>query len=178
MPVFTIDKYDNITVFASSRQIERSREGIEIFSSLQELAVLAESWPAARLTEIWNSLPGVVPVKRFAGRRIAVGRIWNAIQSLKPASNVRAPSEASGKSSARKKAGARTRPVKRKNSKTARVIELLQRSGGATLKAIMRATGWQAHSVRGFISGQLGKKMGLIVQSLKRDGERVYCLKG
>ena len=106
MPVFTIDKYDNITVFASSRQIERSREGIEIFSSLQELAVLAESWPAARLTEIWNSLPGVVPVKRFAGRRIAVGRIWNAIQSLKPASNVRAPSEASGKSSARKKAGA------------------------------------------------------------------------
>jgi hypothetical protein len=41
----------------------------------------------------------------------------------------------------------------------------------------MRATGWQAHSVRGFISGQLGKKMGLRVRSFERDGERVYAIK-
>ena len=39
----------------------------------------------------------------------------------------------------------------------------------------MSATGWQAHSVRGFISGSLGKKMGLTVDSFKReDGERGY----
>jgi hypothetical protein len=49
---------------------------------------------------------------------------------------------------------------------------------GGTLKAIMRATGWQAHSVRGFISGQLVKKMGLGVGSFARDGERVYIIKG
>jgi hypothetical protein len=42
----------------------------------------------------------------------------------------------------------------------------------------MRATDWQAHSVRGFISGQLGKKMGLRVRSFERDGERVYHIKG
>ena len=42
----------------------------------------------------------------------------------------------------------------------------------------MRATGWQAHSVRGFISGQLGKKMGLTVKSTKgEDGERTYSVK-
>ena len=49
---------------------------------------------------------------------------------------------------------------------------------GSTLKAIMRATGWQAHSVRGFVSGQLGKKMGLRVKSFRREGERVYRVQG
>jgi Protein of unknown function (DUF3489) len=42
----------------------------------------------------------------------------------------------------------------------------------------MKATGWQAHSVRGFLSGQLGKKMGLRVRSFQRNGERVYAIKG
>ena len=49
--------------------------------------------------------------------------------------------------------------------------------GGATLAQIMKATDWQAHSVRGFISGALGKKMGLTVDSIRReDGERVYSI--
>jgi len=65
----------------------------------------------------------------------------------------------------------------RQGSKTAKVLDLLQRSGGATLREIMKATDWQPHSVRGFISGTLGKKMGLKVESVKReDGERVYSL--
>ena len=54
---------------------------------------------------------------------------------------------------------------------------MLERPQGATLKAIMRATGWQTHSVRGFISGQLKKKMGLKVRSSKREGECVYSIK-
>ena len=65
----------------------------------------------------------------------------------------------------------------RQGSKTARVLELVKRSGGATLKHIMKATGWQAHSVRGFLSGTVGKKMGLKIESSKtNDGERVYSL--
>ena len=65
----------------------------------------------------------------------------------------------------------------RQGSKTAKVLELVKRSGGATLKHIMKATGWQSHSVRGFLSGTLGKKMGLKIESSKtNDGERVYCL--
>jgi len=64
-------------------------------------------------------------------------------------------------------------------SKTAQVLGLLQRSGGATLKELMQATAWQAHSVRGFLSGALRKKMGLAVTSTKgADEERRYAVKG
>jgi hypothetical protein len=65
----------------------------------------------------------------------------------------------------------------REGSKTAKVLDLLKRPGGASLKELMKATGWQAHSVRGFISGTLGKKMGLKIESTKsEDGGRVYNL--
>ena len=65
----------------------------------------------------------------------------------------------------------------RPGSKTAKVLDLVKRSGGATLKQLLKATSWQAHSVRGFLSGTLGKKMGLKIESSKtNDGERVYSL--
>jgi hypothetical protein len=72
-----------------------------------------------------------------------------------------------------------TRPKKtataRHGSKTAKILDLLKRPGGVTLKELMKATDWQAHSVRGFISGKVGKKMGISVESSSRaDGERVY----
>ena len=67
----------------------------------------------------------------------------------------------------------------RQGSKTAQVIELLKRPGGATLQELMGATEWQPHSIRGFISGTLSKKLGLAVESTKReDGKRTYSLKG
>jgi hypothetical protein len=69
--------------------------------------------------------------------------------------------------------------VTRERSKTATVLAMIQRGKGATLAEIMEATGWQPHSVRGFVSGTLGKKMGHVVESSKgEDGERVYQLKG
>jgi hypothetical protein len=46
------------------------------------LAKLAADWPAARLVDIWNNLPGSTPVKKFTDRKTAVSRIWKAIQSL------------------------------------------------------------------------------------------------
>jgi hypothetical protein len=66
----------------------------------------------------------------------------------------------------------------KEGSKAAKIIDLLKRPNGATLLEIMKAAGWQAHSVRGFISGTLTKKMGLAVASEKaEDGERTYSLK-
>lgn len=58
------------------------------------------------------------------------------------------------------------------------MLDLLKRSGGATTKELMKVTGWQPHSVRGFLSGTLRKKMGLAVTSSKgEDGERSYSIK-
>ena len=66
----------------------------------------------------------------------------------------------------------------RDGSKAAKILELLKRPGGATAKELEKATGWQPHSVRGFLSGTIRKKMGLDVISTKgEDGERTYSIK-
>jgi hypothetical protein len=79
---------------------------------------------------------------------------------------------AKGAKPAKKESGAR------EGSKTAEILDLLKRSGGATLAEIMKASGWQAHSVRGFISGTLRKKLGLAVTSTKgEEGARSYSVK-
>jgi Protein of unknown function (DUF3489) len=73
--------------------------------------------------------------------------------------------------------GAKKAMSARAVSKTNRVLELLKRPGGITAKELMKATGWQPHSVRGFLSGTIGKKMGLTVNSTKgKDGERAYSI--
>ena len=64
----------------------------------------------------------------------------------------------------------------RDGSKTAKILDLLKRPDGATTKELLKATGWQAHSL-GFLSGTVGKKMGLTVSSTKAgDGERAYSI--
>ena len=66
----------------------------------------------------------------------------------------------------------------RPNSKIANVVEMMRKPGGVTLKAIMVATDWQAHSVRGAISGAIKKKLGLKVVSEMRGEERTYRIGG
>jgi len=118
---------------------------------------------------------GVQP-KPAKKARVAPRRTHVAPKKTKAAKKASPAKKASrgGKNASAKKAGAA-----REGSKTAKVLDLLKRSEGATLKELMKATGWQPHSVRGFISGTLGKKMSLAVKSTKgEDGERTYSLKG
>jgi Protein of unknown function (DUF3489) len=156
---------------------------------------------------IWNSLPGVKPVETLKTTKAGASKIWESIQGLgKAAEPVAEPAKpkadkkAKGGAKAGKGAPAKGKPTKkttpaksapkakkaakkeesagpREGSKTSLVVAMMERKGGATLAEVMKATGWQAHSVRGFVSGTLGKKMGLTVNSAKRDdGERVYSI--
>ena len=64
------------------------------------------------------------------------------------------------------------------SSKQARVIEMLQSPTGMTIAAMMKETGWQQHSVRGFLAGVVRKKLKLKLNSKKIDGSRVYRVDG
>ena len=182
MRLFAIDNENTITAFPAAEQIP---EGQEHFASEKELAKLAADWPADRLVQTWNSFAGVAgfggdlkPVKKFTDRKSAVARIWKAIQKLDapdapPAADV-APKAKRSKKTARSKDAA---PTAREGSKKAIVLDLIGRKDGATLRDHGQATDWQNHSIRGFISGCLTKKMGLKIESTKReDGQRSYKL--
>jgi hypothetical protein len=99
----------------------------------------------------------VAPGKGKSGKKAKAGK--------------KTPKGAKKAKSAAKSSGARD------GSKAAKILDLLKRPGGTTMKELMKATGWQPHSVRGFLSGTVGKKMGLKVASAKsEDGERSYSI--
>jgi hypothetical protein len=201
--IFTIDNDNDIRVHETEAQAEEATKAAVdtvVIRSEKELAKAAAEWPASRLVELWNSFAGVAPftdcrsVKKFENRDKAVARIWTTIQRLgnaiapKPAPEAQPATETKktgkpkatksakpmpkGKTAKGKKAGA-GKP--REGTHKAQVITMLQRKGGATLEEIMRATNWQKHTVRGFIS-ILGSKGGMKVTSTRResDGARVY----
>jgi hypothetical protein len=263
MKYFAINAENNISAHSSKKAARET--GVDVFATEVQFADLIGP-DNKRLLAIWNSLPGVQPVTKFANRKVATERIWKAIQGLGEATVGPAPAELvvpmpeaaatinepvaeqaaepapnassedasesapaqpapeakqetvpaeelvatvcaqepdvalaaaesnnettdpKGSASAKpeKRAKKLAKPAKaaepkaegvRAGSKTETILGLLRRAKGGTLAEIMEASSWQAHSVRGFISGTLGKKMGLTVNSEKReDGTRVYSI--
>jgi hypothetical protein len=246
MKTFTIDNDNQISVFASKKEAAAASTPFDPFASQSELVELTAAWPATRLVEIWNNIPGVSAVAKFTNRKVAAERIWKAIQSLPPVAKAEvavpepvapeapaaesrpepaiveplpneavaaeqvaaeqpeavvsaeaAPVEAAANTSAQSgeveavaapptpkpsrrkkaaepKAAAEPKKATREGSKTAQVVAMLQREGGATLVEIMEKMGWQKHTVRGFMAGTM-KKAGHAVESFKPEGgERSY----
>ena len=141
--------------------VEAGYEQVEgAFATADEFAELVADWPLRRLVEVWNKLPGVHPLSRFENRRVAVQRIWRALHREQQPARVPRPA----------------RQRKARGTKTQVVLSMLRQPEGASLKALMKATQWQAHSVRGFLSRKITGSLGLPLQSTKRDGQRVYAL--
>jgi hypothetical protein len=261
MTTFTIDAENNITVHESRKAAKET--GAAVFSTEEQFADAIGN-DSKRLIEIWNSLPGVTPVKKFTNRKVATERIWKAIQGLAgpvateltatestateptpeatsvpvPSPNPETPFDdpeptpdavanehqaaiesaadhvvppatpeagaelatasaqepnvapakpkatreaTAAKDASKGKKRAKAKDVKakddagpRQGSKTAQVITLLQRKGGATLTEIMEKMSWQRHTVRGFMAGAM-KKAGYAVESFKNaTDERTY----
>ena len=82
MKTFTIENETNNIIVHTTIQEAEAVADAERFRNEAALAKLAANWLAARLVDIWNSLPGATPVKKFKDRAAAVSRIWKALQSL------------------------------------------------------------------------------------------------
>jgi hypothetical protein len=130
---------------------------IAMISSLEAAetatALAVEEPKATQKASVANRARNVAPKKAKAGKKATAAK--KASKSAKKAASAR------------------------DGIKTATILDLLKRKDGATLKELMKVSGWQAHSVRGFLSGTVGKKLGLAVTSTKgEDGERSYSVKG
>jgi hypothetical protein len=87
-----------------------------------------------------------------------------------PGSDARVPASAH-----EPRKGIAKRGSERTASKTDRILKLLRQKNGATIGALSEATGWQAHSVRGFLSGTVKNKLGLpLASEISKDGKRRY----
>ena len=103
----------------------------------------------------------MTPVKKFTSRQIALERIWRAVEFPEHA---------------RREATANSGKAKlqfREGSKAAQAYSLLCRPEGVTVRELQDLTGWQRHTVRGFVSASV-RKQGSRVRCFQRAGERVY----
>jgi hypothetical protein len=158
------------------------------FASQKELTELAAGWPAKRMVAIWNSLPGVNPVKKFKDPTTPAIRI--SPRGRKP--HLRPKVSYSGQGRARNRQGEQeghrrqeraprqNRPARRKKpARRARevrrpqMVAMLPRKNGATLAKIMEKMGWQEHTVRSFMAGAM-KKAGFHRESFKPEGRGAH----
>jgi hypothetical protein len=149
---------------------------VRTFSTLEELEAIATEWPMRFLVTIWNRLPGQRPVTRFETRRRALDRLWREIQKLANHVPQSILDSATGKTEPKRPKIATPTHNTRPQSKADQLITLLRAPGGARLASLMEVTGWQAHTVRGFLSRRVSGQLGLPLQSVRRDGGRVYSL--
>jgi len=175
------------------KKIKLAKDATEPFLEALVKKKLAEAQPAAPGSAVWRNDKGSQPMMLViseAGLQALVGGRVGPLpvagidtRVARVPKSPKAPRYGAGSSPLQKAARQRTlrkagkveATKGRSGSKQAKVIDLLRRSGGASINEMMKATGWQAHSVRGVISGSLKKKRGLAIISEKsKAGDRRY----
>jgi hypothetical protein len=162
--LFLLSVEDAIIVFSREPDARRTMaDGDALLGSPDDLKHITADWPSARLVRLWNRIPGAAPINKFTDRPTALKRVWAAIQVLEPVRppTTDAPSSEGGPATASS------------GTKKAMLLELLNRSEGASVREMMAALGWQSHSVRGYLSSL--SKQGTRIHSFRRpDGDRAY----
>jgi hypothetical protein len=120
--------------------------------------------------------PYALQITKAGLAAIGVADGGDAEVSAKKAKAVKAKPKVAKRAKAPRAKGAKAgkQPGIRSDSKQAKVIAMLQSPKGVTIKAMEKATGWQPHSVRGFLAGVVRKRLRLKLTSMKVDGIRTY----
>jgi hypothetical protein len=151
---------DDLCIFPVTANLKGGAVG-NVCKSLLERGLIEEG-PAADEHTVWrHGDEGPLTLRATAAGQQAI-----AAENVPPAAalNASAPRAAAA--------------PQKKPSRQAALLQLLRQKEGATVAQMSEATGWQAHSVRGALSGVIGKKLGLTVLS-EKEGERgrVYRIK-
>ena len=156
-------------------------KGAAVTKTLESLLKkgLLQETPAGREAEPWRTnKDGRRSTLLATDAGLAALDGGSANKTPKPR-KTKSPSRSAPKKAARKSNGAASTTAVRPGTKQAQLIDLLEREDGATIDEAVEALVWQAHSVRGAISGALKKKLGLAVSSAVIDGRgRVYRIEG
>jgi hypothetical protein len=171
MKTFTIDREMNVTAYASQKAANIVDTGL-VVTSAEDLDAALRTL-SIKPTDLWNSLPGVTPTAKMTNRPAGIKRIWKRLDTLE-VTPVEEPTPAKKARKAKASNGAETAHTPRDGSKQAQVVDLLKRPEGATIELIMNETGWQRHTVRGFIAGAAKNKLGLKIESFKENDCRTY----
>jgi hypothetical protein len=124
--------------------------------------------------------PDKAPAKKAASQKKGAPKAKKSAKGAKQGAKAKAAPKKAGNGAAKasknaaKPTAAKKATAPRAQSKGAKILDMIARAKGATLAEIMKATDWQAHSVRGFIS-TAGKKHGVKIESSKNEaGDRAY----
>ena len=147
---------------------------------------LLEELPAGRTLPAWRRDDGERPVAlRITRQSMKAIQINDDEGERSSATSANPAGEKTRRAKARtrgalskKRTHGNTARSGRDGSKQATVLDMLGRTRGTTIDAITQATGWQTHSIRGFLSGVVRKKLGLKLLSEKVGDERTYRIGG
>jgi hypothetical protein len=166
----------------TAKAVEKLMNATNLTTSAAMAEVKKANKTAAVAEQGAQVAPEKSPSKKGASQKKSAPKGQKTGKVAKPKAKAASPKKGAkaGKKPAKpaSKKATKEDAVPRESSKKAIILDLLRRKQGATLAEIGKATGWQAHSIRGFVSGTLMKQMDLPVESFRNAlDERTYRIR-